>query len=656
MKSNLGPDLLFQHITLICILIIIFISVLTLIGWTFHFHFILQFRPHYHPMSVISAISFLILSVSLLFYMIQSSYLAKSMISKFGIFLTLIASLILLVDFFIGMKLNIERGLIQYQDKFEGIQIGRSSPLTSIGMLLACLTLLSLFISTSGSMRSKNIASMFATFIFLLGATILLGYLYGAPILYGGTIIPVSLSSSICLVTLGFGLMSAAGPEYWPINIFIGKSISARLSREFIPFTVALLLIQSWLQVVLFPMATEFALVSVIVAVSSIIIFSLIISIAVIKIDLDITQANQKRKLAEEELKKMLYHTRSLFEAMLDPLVTINKDGVITDVNTASELITGISRDKLIGSDFAIYCTEPDNARKGFNQVFERGFIKDYQLSIRNVSGKTTDVLYNAVLYKDISGKIAGIFGAARDNTERKRLEEETKKYAVQLEASNKELQQFAYIASHDLQEPLRMISSYLQLIEKRYQNKLDKDANEFIQFAVDGAKRLQNMINDLLMYSRVGTQGKTLATTHCEHALKQALANLKISIEENKAVITYDTLPALMADEIQLIQLFQNLISNAIKFRSAESPRVHISAEHKEKEWLFSVRDNGIGIDLKYKENLFVIFKRLVHRDYPGTGIGLALCKRIVERHNGRIWVESELGKGSTFYFTIPE
>lgn len=238
---------------------------------------------------------------------------------------------------------------------------------------------------------------------------------------------------------------------------------------------------------------------------------------------------------------------------------------------------------------------------------------------------------------------------------ERKRVEKEIKRYAVDLRGSNYELQQFAYVASHDLQEPLRMISSYLQLIERRYKNKLDKDADEFIAFAVDGALRLQNMIDGLLEYSRVETKGKSFELTDCGVILEQALTNLKMAIEESSALITNDPLPAVMADSTQLVQLFQNLIGNAIKFRTREAPRIHISAELRENEWIFSVCDNGVGIEPEYKERIFDIFQRLHGRKYSGTGIGLSICKRIVERHGGRIWLESEPEKGSTFYFTIP-
>jgi len=240
-------------------------------------------------------------------------------------------------------------------------------------------------------------------------------------------------------------------------------------------------------------------------------------------------------------------------------------------------------------------------------------------------------------------------------NEESEKAAEKIQRYTAELKRSNEELQQFAYIASHDLQEPLRMIASYLQLIERRYKGKLDKDADEFIAFAVDGASRLQEMIIGLLAYSRVGTKGKPLEEVNFSEVLGNAILNLKVAIEESGALITADQLPVINADATQLVQVFQNLISNAIKFKGSEIPLIHISAEKKDMEWIFSVKDNGIGIAAEYKDRIFKIFQRLQGREYPGVGIGLSLCRRIVERHGGHIWFESEVGKGTIFYFTIP-
>ena len=373
-------------------------------------------------------------------------------------------------------------------------------------------------------------------------------------------------------------------------------------------------------------------------------------------------------------------------------ILILDKKGNIVDINEKPQAWIGYKSEDMIGKNILKlpFLTRKSKlkAMQSFLQRIAGKEIQPYELEFIT---KDNEIRIGRVVgnpIRDEKGKVIQDLVMISDITEQKKVEDalqrahneleervkertmeltktneklqleinERERTEAELARSNAELQQFAYVASHDLQEPLRMVASYLQLLERRYKNQLDNDADDFIAYAVDGAIRMQRLINDLLTYSRVSTHGKEFKPTDCEEILRQTLANLQVVITENDAKVTHDRLPVVMADDTQMGQLFQNLIANAIKFRKAETPHIHISAEKRNSEWIFSIRDNGIGIEPEYKDRIFVIFQRLHNAaKYPGTGIGLSVCKRIVERHGGSIWVESEPGKGSSFLFTIP-
>ncbi len=393
-------------------------------------------------------------------------------------------------------------------------------------------------------------------------------------------------------------------------------------------------------------------------------------------------------KKVEETILESEKRFRQFSEISFEGII-IHDYGTIVDANNTIANMLGYELNEIIGKtvlDFA--------AEESHDLIMKNiGYEKPYELVAlrKNGSKFPIEVIAKNVIYKGKSLRVTAI----RDITDRikaeedlrkaheeleKRVEERTfelseinnmliqeirERKAIEkileiqkeeLERSNQELEHFAYVASHDLQEPLRMISSYLQLLQKRYIGKLDQDADDFIEFAVSGAKRMQGMLQGLLDYSRIGRKGNSLTETDLNQVIEIAISNLLLSINESGAKILYNTLPTVLADMNQMIRLFQNLINNSIKYKGNENPVILISSQLDDKKWIIKIKDNGIGIDKSNFKRIFTIFQRLHSKsEYPGEGLGLAVCKKIIERHGGKIWVESEPGDGTTFFITIP-
>jgi PAS domain S-box-containing protein len=368
------------------------------------------------------------------------------------------------------------------------------------------------------------------------------------------------------------------------------------------------------------------------------------------------------RRAADKHLAQMEGRYRGLLEAAPDAMVVVNQGGEIVLLNLQAEKQFGYRRDELLGQQVKNIIPEGFAERllsdglRSAEEALAQQIGTGIELQGRRKNGSEFPLELMLSPLQSAEGIL--VTAAIRDITTRKNAEAALLQNVHDLNRSNEELEQFANIASHDLQEPLRMVASYTQLLAKRYKGRLDSDADEFIAYAVDGSTRMQALIQDLLAYSRAGTDGKAHRKISSESVLNEALKNLRATIEENGAVVTHDSLPVLTTDDMQLAQVFQNLVGNAIKYHSAEVPHVHITARKSaDNAWIFSVRDNGLGIDPQYFERIFILFQRLHGREeFKGTGIGLAICKKILERLGGRIWVESQLGKGSTFYFALPE
>jgi PAS domain S-box-containing protein len=370
-------------------------------------------------------------------------------------------------------------------------------------------------------------------------------------------------------------------------------------------------------------------------------------------VDRDITE----NKNAEDALRESEKKYRSIVETANEGIMITDPSAKIKFVNIKFSEMIGYSIEELVGMD-SFSLIDRDEYEKAKQRVENRkkGISGEYDLKFRTKNGKELWTHGSVSPIYDHNGSHISNLTMYTDISERKKAENEIQKTLDELRRSNQELERFAYVSSHDLQEPLRMVTLYSQLLEKRYKDRLDDDADDFIDFIVENAKRMKYLIDDLLEYSRITRQTKEFEDTDLGKVLGNVLTNLSLPIIENDVDVTYDSLPTVLADKNQMLQVFQNLITNAIKFRGEEPPKIDISAQKNKKEWIFAFKDNGIGIDSKHQEQIFEVFKRLHTREeYPGTGIGLSIVQKIIERHGGRIWVESESGKGTIFYFTIP-
>jgi PAS domain S-box-containing protein len=364
----------------------------------------------------------------------------------------------------------------------------------------------------------------------------------------------------------------------------------------------------------------------------------------------------EELKFVNRELVKSTKLLSAIYELNPDAIVlTSLSDSKIIDCNQEYLNQIGYSREETIGHTSKELNLISEVTREAYiDKTRGNNKVSNIEVKGRRKDGSSIDLLYSTrKITVDNEDMVLNI---GHDMTEIKKAEKEIIKTMDELKRSNQELERFAYVSSHDLQEPLRMVTLYSQLLERRYKDSLDSDADDFIEYIVENAKRMKQLIDDLLEYSRVTSQAREFVNVDLTRILDVVLSNLSIIIMENNAKVNHDSLPTVFADENQMLRVFQNLITNAIKFRGDKPPEINISSFKGEKEWIFSVSDNGIGIKPEHQKQIFEVFKRLHTRDeYPGTGIGLSIVQKIIRHHDGRIWVESEPGNGTTFYFTIP-
>jgi PAS domain S-box-containing protein len=642
----------------VCSAITLILGILTMIGWLMDIHSLASFIPGYIPIAPGAALAFILLGSAWYLYARVPSRWFTRIYVLIAVFSISLIALLNLIQFFTGANVGFEeyftRNVLAIDPGIYGA--GPMSPIAAASFLLICAAMV-LPLFTPGH-RAAGLSAGLASVVVSVGLLVLLGYLYGTPELYDGGYRYVALPAGVMFVFLGTGIIAAAGPEYFPLRLLVGPSIRALLMRSFLLIIFVVILIEGTFRGLFSLLGLTGALRAALSALMAMAIASIVISQISRVVGGAMDRAETERKQAEQALLKSEQHYRSLFENMLDGFAYCKMlfddrgrpvDFVYLEVNSAFEKLTGL--ENVVSKKITEIIPE---IKESYPEVFEiygrvalTGKPEKFEIDFKPLKAWFSISVYSME---------REYFVAVFDNiTERKRSEEELKKRTEELARSNAELEQFVYVASHYLQEPLRTVSNFSQLLARRYKGKLDAKADQFIGFIVDGTTRMQKMIEDLLAYSRVSTRIKPFQPTNCETVFDQALANVKMAIEESGALVTHDPLPTVMADASQMVQLFQNLLSNAIKFRK-EKPLITVSAVQKGNEWLFSVKDNGIGIAPEFMEYIFKMFEREhSSAEYPGTGIGLAICKKIVESHGGRIWVESEQGKGSTFYFTIP-
>lgn len=386
----------------------------------------------------------------------------------------------------------------------------------------------------------------------------------------------------------------------------------------------------------------------------------------------EVSVREKSLKFTTDELKQTSNYLQTIMDSMVDILIATDLKGIITEVNLAAEKLSGFNREELIGHSFPSLFAEREAAREGLDTVLIRKLVSDRELTLICKDARVIPVLYNATLLDDEYDQVTGILISARDMTELKKAQEAREMFAEELARANADLEEFASVASHDLEEPLKKLMGYAEGLSTRYQDALDHQAKKDLQDMVKQTGSMRELIKSVLSYAKVDSGLSAFAATESEEVLRQALSNVSGAIEESGAGITHDPLPTVQANEAQWVRVFQNIIGNALKYRDIqkkEGCRIHVSAQRLEqskvalpdtsekKGWLFSIRDNGIGIDPDFTDTIFNMFVRLhTETEYHGAGMGLAIVRKIVKRHNGSIWVVSQVGQGSIFYFTLPD
>lgn len=634
-----------RYAFLICILITVMLSIATWVAWLTDTLWLASLSSIYIPMAPLSATCFLLMAAGLAthYNSPKHHWAVLIIVALLGLFSI---NVLLTVSGIPGFTIE-EKLLPDDTDPMFGlVPLGRMSPITAFLFLLCCFALL--FLTRTGKW-SRVTSGIFSVIAFFSTLIVLVGYLYNTPLLYGQTTIPIALTTGIGFLALSLALIIANGVRSFPLFLFYGERTYARLLRGFLPLTAFLVLSSGAFQIYLRNrFFSNEALIISIVAIGAIIIVTMVTVYLsrFISAQIDRVEAEKRRLL-------------SIIEATLDLVMIYNALGAPLYFNKSLSTLLKL---------------QPNHSLSAMNikNLFTENSLREFEQTGLTVAkkdgawkGESTLVLPDGrkleishiILYHESKDKEEEYYSSVmRDISELKAYQHKIEVVNKQLQAKNEEIEEFVYAASHDLSEPLRMVTGFLQLTDKKLHHTLDKDTRQYMDFALGGAKRMDTMLKDLLDLSRTGTQ--QVKFSHCDlnTIIKEALENLGPVIKQSNAVITIQpNFPEINGYHSNLMRLFQNLIGNAIKYSGDRTPEVKITGADFGPYYQVSIRDNGIGIAPEFYQDIFKVFKRLhTAKEYSGSGIGLAVCKKIVEAHGGRIWVESEKDKGSIFHFTL--
>lgn len=633
-------------------LVVIFGAIMVLAGWQFDIEIFKRYIKYTVSINPVTALCFIFSGLSLLLFAYRNNRKYKATSLVLAIIVMIIAAIRILNSLVQTTprpdKLLFKAKLLKDDLIFDGSD--RMALNTAISFLLTSLVLIMLH---SKGRKKKVVLQVIAGLVALMSLFTMLGYIYAAPEISSMlSDVPMSLYSGIFFFLFAIAMLLVY-PKQGVVAATSSSYAGGLMARRLIPFAVIipvllglLRLLSHWRNLFSVEFATTLLIMSIII-------------IFIIFIWYTAVVLNKRHQKAQQQIRESKDIFSSLFyKGPVMSLITDAATGAFVDVNENYAAFCGLEREKMVGKTPAalgLFFSEQIRSRI-IDEIDRKGHARNFEINM-NIDGKTKWISINVdkLVFFDRPCYLTAMI----DITERKKgedsLEEKIKQRTAELERKNRELEQFAYVASHDLQEPLRTTTSFVRLLNEKYKGRLDEEADQVLQYMVEGSERMKVLIRDLLDYSRIGRKIE-LTDIDCNTILKEVLADLDIAIKESNATIHIGPLPQLKGYSTELKLLFQNLLSNALKFRRKNiDPEIHISATSNNDHWQFAIRDNGIGLEDKFRERIFVIFQRLhVQSEYAGSGIGLAHCKKIVELHNGTIWVESTPGQGSTFYFTI--